>query len=122
MHTDKQARTLQSAAAEVDVDVDRLYDVLTSPRRRFLLAHLQEAGSPQELDALADAVAHWELDSETATVPEDTHKAITVSLHHVHLPKMVEAGLLTYDHDSATVDTTSDGDQLASLECLPLVD
>lgn len=122
MRTDQHAPTLQSAAADIAVDVDLLFDALTSPRRRYVLAHLQQAESALALSDLATDVAHWELDSETASVPEDTRKAIYVSLHHVHLPKLADAGLLTYDQETETVDTTAAGQELTTLDCLPHVD
>jgi len=121
MHTDQQAATLQSAADEVDLDVDLLFEALTSPRRRFVLARLQQAGSPLGLSDLADDVACWELDCETP-VPNDTKQGIYVSLHHIHLPKLSDAGLIRYDQDTSTVETTEAGENFAGHDCLPRID
>lgn len=122
MRTDTHAATLRSAANDADADVDRLFDALTSPRRRFVLARLQDASKPMALADLADDIARWELDASAVDVSDDSREAIYVSLHHVHLPKLVEAVLVYYDRDDATVETTDTGEKLASLESLPLVE
>lgn len=121
MRTDQYAATLRSAAADVDTDVDLLFDSLTSPRRRFVLVRLQNASQALGLTELAEEIACWELDTPCADVSEDTLEAIVVSLHHVHLPKLTDAGLVAYDREHSTVDTTDGGEELASLECLPRV-
>jgi len=41
------------------------------------------------------------------TVPESTVHDVHVSLHHRHLPKLDDAGLLDYDHDDRTVAPTT---------------
>jgi hypothetical protein len=56
-------------------------------------------GSRENLDtaALARGIATWEAADTVVGPTEFAVDAVTVSLHHTHFPKLVDAGLLVYD-------------------------
>lgn len=63
-----------------------------------MLDILDEQTADIQLAALASAVAKQEagLDAEDS----ETVKRVKITLHHNHLPKMDELGVLTYDPNS----------------------
>jgi len=82
---------------------DDLFDILANANRRFVLAHLSQRETPPSLGPLAAALA--------ADSDDLSHEDARIALHHVHLPKLEEAGLVEYDD---TVELTDEAD--ASLE------
>jgi DNA-binding transcriptional ArsR family regulator len=82
--------------AGATADTDELFAVLSSAKRRFVLAHLAQRAAPPALDPLAGALAEWSDDL--------SHEDARIALHHVHLPKLREAGLVEYDDTVALTD------------------
>ncbi|MEM4781946.1 MAG: hypothetical protein QXG03_10360 [Halalkalicoccus sp.] len=76
------------------VPADTAFDVLRAPRRRYVLYSLREATGPTTISALASKVAYHELNTET--------DRIETSLHHSHLPKLENAGLISIDGSNVT--------------------
>ncbi|WP_135364930.1 DUF7344 domain-containing protein [Halosimplex halophilum] len=92
-----------AADATASDETDALFAVLSNADRRFVLSHLAQRETPPALDPLAGALATWNDDRSR----EDAR----IALHHVHLPKLEDAGLVTYGD---TVELTDDAD--ASLD------
>jgi DNA-binding transcriptional ArsR family regulator len=82
-----------------------LFGLLKNRRRRYALYCLNEAEDEVlTLKELVDQLVRWEAkwgDGETA--PTDERQTIRVELHHNHLPRLAEAGLVDYDTRSQTV-------------------
>ncbi|PSP78036.1 hypothetical protein BRC81_08230 [Halobacteriales archaeon QS_1_68_20] len=79
----------------LDAEVaDDAFDCLASSRRRHVLAVLRDRGTVDR-DELARAVADREADS--------TADAVAVSLYHVHLPKLADAGLVDVDDETVAL-------------------
>lgn len=96
----RQLETTQSA------QLDQLFDGLADRRRRYALAVLHEHDAPLALADLADEVATgWDgrrfADGSTGDVEQ-----VYASLYHMHIPKLVEAGLVEYDASQDTVAAT----------------
>lgn len=79
---------------------DRVFDILSSPRRRYVLYYLREYGGPVELTDLAEKLAAWENDTTVTEISPQARKRVYVSLYQTHVPKLDEAGLIEYDSDS----------------------
>lgn len=79
---------------------DRVFDILSSPRRRYVLYYLREYGGPVELTDLAEELAAWENDTTVEELSPQARKRVYVSLYQTHVPKLQEAGLIDYDSDS----------------------
>lgn len=80
--------------------------LLSSARRRILLDVLEDRQPPIDLDALAAAVAERELGAESSeAVPAGQ---VAISLHHVHLPKLDEVGVVDYAAASNQVEAFRD--------------
>lgn len=74
------------------LSVSKQCELLASNRRRAILRYLSaRPGEPVDIDELADfLLAHGE---------EADRQNILLSLHHVHLPKLADAGVITYQRD-----------------------
>lgn len=80
---------------------DRIFDLLSNPRRRFVLQYLSSRSEAVPLRELADEVARWET-GET-TLSSQQRKRVYVSLYQTHIPRLHDAGVLEYDAESGEV-------------------
>lgn len=89
----------------VDTNADGWDEVLASlayRRRRIVLSILDDRGAPMAKPELARRIVARE-EGGRADLESGATETLCASLHHVHLPKLQQAGLLTYDADSGTV-------------------
>jgi len=70
---------------------------LADERRRTVLRRLREYGMPMTLADLADEVVGSENDEHDPDRSCDEVARVAARLHHVDLPKLAEAGFLSYD-------------------------
>lgn len=85
----------------MDNGEDRITEALTDDRRREILAIVTSQNGAVTREALARKLARRETDKQPAkSLIED----IEVQLHHRHLPKLDQAGLVEYDLGDATVE------------------
>lgn len=90
-HTSQQMRTANLTESE-------RYSLLRSERRREVLDILERQHTHVQLAELASEVTKREADLDA----EDSEavKRVKITLHHMHLPKMDELGVLTYEPDT----------------------
>lgn len=120
--TDTHGNNPDSAAlTALDVETDAFFDVLSNPRRRFVLACLDEYPTPKPLRDIAYQLATWEYGTEVTEIPPDDVTAIYVSLSHVHIPKMADVGLVEYREERDAVTLGEDCDTVTSLTDFPTV-
>ncbi|WP_458209106.1 DUF7344 domain-containing protein [Haladaptatus sp. NG-SE-30] len=84
--------------------VDEAYSLLSDPRRRYIMYYLtreEDSVSPSEL---AKQIVAWETDVPVSEVPEDDTDAVLTSINHVHLPKLADAGIITYKPNPGNVE------------------
>ncbi|WP_424004919.1 DUF7344 domain-containing protein (plasmid) [Haloarcula salina] len=75
--------------------------LLASECRQTALSVLSERRCPVDLDELAAAVAEHEAgDGDPAS---DRVSSIATALHHNHLPRMADMGVVNYDPESGRV-------------------
>jgi len=98
-HTDSSVA--RGSTFETDSSTDA-YDVLADERRRAALSALAERDGPFGLTELARAVVD-RTEDETAAPSPDSLDRMRISLHHKHLPKIADAGLIAYDIDRKAV-------------------
>lgn len=84
---------------------DRVFDLLSNARRRFVLHYLGQQDRPVELRELADEVARWETGSESLSRKE--RKRVYVSLYQTHIPRLADAGVIDYDSDTGQIQLVS---------------
>ncbi|MFC4436219.1 MULTISPECIES: DUF7344 domain-containing protein [Natrialbaceae] len=89
-----------------DCSLERTYEILSHPTRRSLLRRLRNVETTTVRTA-ADNLAEAER-IEKAERGE-------VMLHHVHLPKMSDAGIIDYDPDTGTIRTNETTDAICDV-------
>ncbi|ELZ05633.1 hypothetical protein C482_01936 [Natrialba chahannaoensis JCM 10990] len=81
-----------------------LFACLACESRRHLLGVLYEhAPDPLSLSACATRVVSRKADTPRAAVSDAAVEQLRLSLHHVHLPKLADAGLVDHDTENQTV-------------------
>ncbi|MFC6823985.1 DUF7344 domain-containing protein [Halopelagius fulvigenes] len=116
--------TTRSRPASVQFS-DTVFALLSSRRRRHVVSFLADRESRISLSELAAEVTARERTEESdGTVPERTEKSgetpmgrteeTVATLHHNHLPRLADAGAITYDAEGRTV-TPTHLEELASL-------
>lgn len=86
--------------------------LLASERRQVLLHLLEDRQTPLLLEELALLVTKHE-DGIDRTEPTDVDR-VAITLHHNHLPHLVELGLVEYDHQTKQIRTTGTIEHAAS--------
>ena len=83
---------------------DVAFDILSSPRRRYVLYYLKQEDRPVELGELANQIAAWENEIEVEDLTRQQRKRVYVSLYQTHIPKLEDAGIISYEADSGIVE------------------
>jgi predicted transcriptional regulator len=86
---------------------DELFEVLTSERRRRLLAALHEHGPRMDVTDLVSVVALAETDGSLEELDREARRRVRISLHQHHLPRMESLGIVRYDRDESVVELCS---------------
>lgn len=98
-------RVVDAATADV-LDEDELRALLANARRRFVIRSLFDQ-PVLELDRLATRLARWENDTDD---PDDAERRRAyTALASIHVPRLAEAGLVSFDRIAEQVRLT-DGD------------
>lgn len=85
-----------------------LFELLANDRRRYVLHYLSQRIGAVSLDDLIEQVARWEDEST-----RNRRERILTDLHHTHLPKLTDAGVVRYDFERETVELLATADTLA---------
>lgn len=91
--------------------VDEAFEALAHRRRRVAIDFLRRRDGPATLSELAAEVAAREREGDGECTDGVAPERVQISLHHVHVPKLVEAGILEREGDEA-VSVSEDVDQL----------
>ena len=81
----------------VDLSKDVVFGILQNSRRRKVLRYLDMNGGRATLSDLAEYVVKEENDLEEGMWTSKQRKRVYISLYQSHLPKMRDAGFITYD-------------------------
>lgn len=84
-------------------DWNALQAILNDERGQYATRVLSNADGPLSIDELAEAVAFLERGEPECTNGEFL-ESVRISLHHVHLPRLGEAGVTSYDDEGGRVE------------------
>lgn len=90
-------------STDTSLSQDVVFELLSSPRRRYILYYLRKENGQVELTSLAEQVAAWENETDVDKITEQERKRVYVSLYQTHIPRLDEAGVIEYDRDSGMV-------------------
>lgn len=88
--------------AFTDLPPAEQYELLAADRRQMVLDLLAGQTTSSTLEELAAGVAARE--DGTDADDEQAVQRVAISLHHCHLPKLAESGLLDYDPETRQID------------------
>ncbi len=100
---DELAALLERETTDYEDDLDELFAALADSRRRTILTVLANQYHPLSTETLARDVAAREDETAEREVSQERVDEVRLSLHHVHLPLLNDAGLIGYDSESETV-------------------
>lgn len=87
--------TSNTADSQTPISPGTAFTLLRDEDRRFLLAHLTRTVGVITLEAAADAIA-----AQIGDRSPTRREQLLTALHHVHVPMLVDAGVLAYDSSS----------------------
>lgn len=87
---------------------DQAFDLLGDGTRRRALAALQATGGAMSLDELAEATVARDEGVTPEVISADRRERTAASLHHCHLPKLADAGVVEYDLAENQVESTEE--------------
>lgn len=91
---------------------DMAFTLLSNPRRRFVISYLSHHGSPVGIHELAEQIAAWENETDVDELTREDRKKAYISLYQTHIPKLEDAGIVTYDEDERLVALTDGADEV----------
>lgn len=94
------------------LSLDTIFTLLSHDRRRAVLDLLLTHDRALTLSDLRNEVVEWEENAEITEIPGEKVKQVHADLHHVHIPKLVEAGVVIYDTDRNVVEPTEELGQM----------
>jgi len=108
--------------ADHQLSIDTVCDLLADEQRRLLLQYLHQQTQLCQVEELEDHLM-TKCTEEDGSQSNSEHQRITISLHHVHLPKLADASLVMWDSNDGTASLTERGELVVSelLQCLSTV-
>lgn len=82
--------------------LERIFEVLTSQRRRYILYEIQDS-EVSDIDSLANTVIAMEKEISPDEVDHGDVEDVRVQLMHSDIPKLADAGFIEYDPRSEAV-------------------
>jgi hypothetical protein len=102
-----------AADTSSELSCDQMFDLLSNQRRRCVLHFLkQRNGDGTELRELSAHIAAWQHGKEVERITSEERRSVYTSLQQLHLPKMQDEGIITYDRHRGTVELTPTADRL----------
>lgn len=96
------------AAVPDSLPLDDTLSALADAERRHLLAKLGQIDTPERLSSLT----RWLAADADRTEDVDVSR-LYVRLHHIHVPKLADVGIVSYDDETDAVELTEQGRPLA---------
>lgn len=94
------------------IDLDTLLDLCRSEPRRIVLAVLADEQRSLTLGDLTKSIVKHDHHEPLSEVSGEEVKRIRTELHHVHVPKLADAGLVEYEPERHLVDPTPQFDRV----------
>ncbi|MBB6646629.1 DUF7344 domain-containing protein [Halobellus ruber] len=89
-----------------ELSEDELFDLLSNQRRRFAVHLLKHESETMEIGDMAEQIAAWENDIDTAELTGSERKRVYTALQQSHLPKMDRAGVVEFNKNRGVIEPT----------------
>ena len=94
---------------------DAVLELCQDRYRRLILAVLASESGPLSVDDLTETIVEYNHHASITEIAPDEIDRIRLTLHHQHLPKLEQRGVLTYDLERELVTPTATFDELQPL-------
>jgi hypothetical protein len=101
---DHQDTDTGSGERTATVGYDECFDLLSNHRRRCTLHYLHSNDGVATIQELSEQIAAWENGKPIEEVSHRERKRVYTSLQQVHLPRLDEAAVVTFDHQHGVVE------------------
>lgn len=95
--------SIESEYAAENYSVNRLFETLTNPGRRYVLTYLLQSEGFVTVSELVDYVTTR---TESSMTDRGFRRKVTAELSHTHLPKLEKAGFIKYNMERQLVTPT----------------
>ncbi|WP_134670514.1 DUF7344 domain-containing protein [Halorussus marinus] len=95
-----------SGERSATLTTDEVFELLSDADRRCALVVLRRADGAVSLGELASATVAIAEDRDPEGVADDERERTATALHHRHLPRLAEAGVVDYDPAESRVELT----------------
>lgn len=112
--TDSPTEQDGSNSRSIDLSHDTIFTLLSHRHRRVVLDLLLAQNRALTLRDLRNEIVEREHDTEITEVDDEQAKQTLVTLHHIHIPKLAEADVVTYDQERMIVEPTEKLEQMES--------
>jgi len=92
------------AAVVEEIPLDVTFEILKNERRRLVLEYAREAEETVTIGELAEHIAAIENDTTVQQLNAQQRKRVYIGLYQCHLPKMDDAGVLSFNQNRGLVD------------------
>lgn len=91
---------------DAHMEFDVLFDLLKNERRRESIAYLKEHDGHSTISELSEHIAAKENDLPLEAINSRQRKRVYIGLYQCHLPRMADAGVVTFDKNRGDVALT----------------
>lgn len=87
-----------------ELPLDLTFEILKNQRRRLVLGHLREVEGESTIGDLAEEIAAIENDCTVQSLGAQQRKRVYIGLYQCHLPKMDDAGVISFNQSRGRVE------------------
>lgn len=98
---DADETTTRPVTHDVPFSLDATLELLANRERRDVLSYLVEA--PEQTATVEELVDHLVTRNVERTDERPSHGHVEATLHHIHMPKLADAGVIDFDPGSQVV-------------------
>jgi len=107
--TEAEESATAESTSDSELTRDDLFHVLQCRRRRLVLKYLHEypGDEPADMSDIAEHIAALEHDTTVDSLRSKQRQRVYIALYQSHLPKMDDAGVISYNQDRGLVEATA---------------
>ncbi|MXR40377.1 hypothetical protein GRX01_03270 [Halobaculum sp. WSA2] len=92
--------------------LDLTFEILKNQRRRLVLSHLRTVDGESTIGDLAEHIAAIENDCDVQALGAQQRKRVYIGLYQCHLPKMDDAGVISFNQSRGNVEIEPEAEPL----------
>lgn len=94
----------KSDRARERLTIDKLFELVSNQRRRYLLYYLWQNDGQGQIGSLAEQIAAWENDISVQRVTSKQRKCVYTALQQFHLTKLETYDVVSFDKRDGSVE------------------